>query len=198
METLTNFTLVRPSALQQEKYKNAEGVAPQFLMSAEGVDWYESHALFADNTIKIMYRADGVIESVVDKPVEDRGNILAVSMFFPLNMSVSEIDGSLPEGFETDSLTWCFDGESVYQDAELLAGYNRRRNSPTYQQLLSSAALEQQQLVTTALLAQSGAGDPLTPAEVNYLSALQAYISALKSVNLEISAPDWPSVPVAP
>lgn len=181
-ETLRVATEFQPYASSNSVY---QGLITEYV-SAEGFDW-QGAMMIINGQYFIKYSPDtGVINQIETDP----------TLICPENLSIAGIE-VLPDGACIDG-TWVFDGETVYQDAELLAGYNRRRNSPTYQQLLSSAALEQQQLVTTALLAQSGAGDPLTPAEVNYLSALQAYISALKSVNLEISAPDWPSVPVAP
>ncbi|OAT26730.1 phage tail fiber protein [Buttiauxella ferragutiae ATCC 51602] len=82
----------------------------QFLESEGGLDWYECQALFADDTIKIMYDQNGVIVSVVDAPVPERGNTYAVSMFFPLNMSVAEVE-SMPEGFKLGAFV--FDGENI-------------------------------------------------------------------------------------
>ncbi len=62
-----------------------------FLESEDGQDWYECQALFSDDTVKIMYDAQGVIRAVVDKPVPQRDNTYAVSMLWPVDMSVSEM-----------------------------------------------------------------------------------------------------------
>ena len=112
MQNIKNFVLVEPSEEQKEKFTNPEGVMPQFLCSEDGQDWYECQELFSDGTVKIMYDGNNVVRSVVDKPLPERGNILSVSAFFPLNMSVAEIEGQLPNGFNIGG-GWVFNGESV-------------------------------------------------------------------------------------
>lgn len=112
MQNIKNFTLAEPTDKQIEDFANPEGIAPQFLRSEDGQDWYECQALFHDDTIKLMYDSDGIIRSVVDAPIPTRENTYSVSMLFPLNMSVAEIEGPLPDGFNIGG-GWVFNGESV-------------------------------------------------------------------------------------
>lgn len=133
MKNIKNFQLVEATQAQLKAFENSEGDIPLFLKSESGFDWYECQKLFADDTIKIMYDKDDVIRSVVDAPVPQRGNTLAVSMFFPLDMSVAEIEGPLPDGFEIDSGSWKFDGVAVYRDEALVSerttAYNENRRN---------------------------------------------------------------------
>lgn len=142
MQHFRNFKLVQPTTAMLAKFIT-EGEElqeiPLFLMSDDGTDWYDAYPLFDDHTIKIMYDANGVIRSVVDAPVPQRGNIYAASMFFPEGMSVAEISGELPEGFEIDSATWVFDGESIYQVPEL-AKYSPETINQNKRQYLAGIA----------------------------------------------------------
>lgn len=62
-----------------------------FLASEDGQDWYDCQALFSDNTVKVMYDIGGIICALVNKPVPQRGDVYAVSMLWPVDMSVVEI-----------------------------------------------------------------------------------------------------------
>lgn len=127
MQNIKNFKLVattpQKTARLMSSLANTDfipDVTPLFLESEDGQDWYESQRKFSDHTVKIMYDQNGIIRSVVDYPVAQRGNTLAVSMFFPENMSVAEINTALPEGFELDSGKWVFDGVGVFHISEII------------------------------------------------------------------------------
>lgn len=113
MQVIKNIKAVVPTSEQLEAFANSDGVVPVFFQSEDKLDWYECHGLFSDETVKIMYDSDGIIRSVVDKPIPERGNIYAVSMFYPDGMSVAEVAlNEYPEGVTIDG-TWMFDGEKV-------------------------------------------------------------------------------------
>ncbi|AYN26406.1 hypothetical protein D8682_04965 [Buttiauxella sp. 3AFRM03] len=109
MQNIKNFKAVLPSVADAKKFGERVN-SIQFFLSEDGRDWYECQALFADDTIKIMYDQNGVIVAVVDKPVPSRGNTLAVSMFNPSGRSVAEVE-SLPEGFAVGQFV--FDGVNI-------------------------------------------------------------------------------------
>lgn len=91
-----------------------DGTVPIFLQSEDGRDWFECHELFSDETVKIMYDSKGIICSVVDERVPERGNIYAVSMFYPENMSVAEVAlCDYPEGVNIDGSWMYSDGKIV-------------------------------------------------------------------------------------
>lgn len=113
MQNIKNFKRVDPTEEQIHKYSTPDGALPVFFQSEDGRDWYECQDLFADDTIKIMYKSNGVIHSVVDAPVPERGNIYAVSMFYPENMSVAEISiNDYPVGVQIDG-KWMFENGKV-------------------------------------------------------------------------------------
>ncbi|HAG2519961.1 TPA: hypothetical protein G8V61_002653 [Salmonella enterica] len=92
MITLNNLTRYTPDV-------SISGVI--YLRDDKGNDWYESQSLFKEDTWKIVYDTDGVICSCSQD----------VSMLYPINMSVTEVE-KLPAKFEVD-LTWRFDGARV-------------------------------------------------------------------------------------
>lgn len=158
-----------------------------FLVSEDGQDWYESQALFADDTIKIMYDENNVIRSVVAEPVPARGNTLAVSMFFPENMSVAEIDGELPEGFDLSSGLWKFDGETVYRDDVMAEEKTLARNKAQRQYLASVAGGN-----ITALQSGTLPGDAALLVEwQNYLNDLRT----MTEVELSQEVAPFPAMP---
>lgn len=113
MQNIKNFKIVEPTSEQLKTYATADGAIPVFFQSEDGRDWYECQKLFSDNTIKIMYDNKGVITSVVDKPIPERGNTFAVSMFYPDGMSVAELPlTEYPEGVSIDG-TWMFSNGKV-------------------------------------------------------------------------------------
>ncbi len=113
MQNIKNFKIVDPTPEQLETYSTVDGAIPVFFQSEDGQDWYDCQKLFSDDTIKIMYDSKRIITSVVDKPIPERGNTYAVSMFYPDGMSVAELSLSdYPEGVSIDG-SWMFDEGEV-------------------------------------------------------------------------------------
>ncbi|MHA1067002.1 tail fiber assembly protein [Enterobacter ludwigii] len=111
MQNIKNFIRYSPGTEIAQAFTDSGGSVAEFLVSEDGIDWYECQEMFADDTVKIMYDADGIIRGLIDKPIPQRGNAYAVSMFFPDGMSVAEVAG-VPEGCSIDG-DWMFDGEKV-------------------------------------------------------------------------------------
>jgi hypothetical protein len=97
MQNIKDFKLATPTPQLLEKYGGQEFTLVEFLQSSDGQDWYECQRLFSDDTIKIMYDAQGIIRSLVAEPVPQRGNVLPVSMFWPVDCSVAEVS-AIPDG----------------------------------------------------------------------------------------------------
>lgn len=188
MQHIKNFRRVTPTAKQLKKYSNAEGDIPVFLRSDDGQDWYECQQDFADDTVKLMYDENGVIQAVVDKPVPGRGNTLAVSMLCPEDMSVAEVS-ELPEGFEIDSKSWKFGDDGVYQDVAVLTDATLRANSRHYSFLRREAVSE---LVMLQSCAEAGRGRPNDEARIQ---TLRTYLADLRDTDLTVAEPDWPALP---
>ncbi len=75
-----------------------------FLLSADGLDWYEAQKEFSENSLKIMFDSDGVICCAE----------MDVSRLWPINCSVAEIESkNLPDGFEVGAGKWIFDGKKI-------------------------------------------------------------------------------------
>lgn len=92
-QNIKNFRLI-DAPVNRDKTQAEINIGAYFLESDDGQDWYECQSLFSDDTAKIMYDHEGVIWGVVNKPVPQRGNTYSVSMLWPVNMSVAEIDAA--------------------------------------------------------------------------------------------------------
>lgn len=189
LQNIKGFTEYEPGPEQRAADLKTSGRQYRYLISEDGLDWYACQQLFNDQTVKVMYDASNLVRAVVAEPVPQRGNVYAVSMFFPLNMGVAEIGGSLPEGFELNSGTWVFDGESVYQDADLLAAYTRQLNIKGLWARQSKAAGYAFAIQSSAALGSPHDGDG------EKLLQLQQYADALRSVDLTQAEPAWPNIP---
>lgn len=188
MQNIKNFRLVNPTEAQLLAFANPVGERPLFLRSEDGQDWYECQSLFADNTIKIMYDSNGVIQSVVDRPVPERGNIYAVSMFFPDGLSVAEVE-ILPAGFELSSDTWVYDGTTVYQDQKILAD---KINSINTRELYRRLAL----VSSYVWMLQSCAAEGVSKiSDEDTITVLQKYTVLLRSTDLTQYPAAFPSIP---
>lgn len=188
MQNIKNFRVKQPDEKDIEKYGDA-AASIRFFESESGQDWYECQSLFADNTIKIMYDSDNVIRSVIDRPVPERGNIYAVSMFSPEGMSVAEIRGKLPDGFSINRGEWVFDGKKVVPRTrpkeELIAQAQQQKTK-----LLSEAASAIAPLQNALDLSMA------TDEELQQLKELKTYSVMLNRVDVN-AAPGirWPEVP---
>ncbi|MCA1920983.1 tail fiber assembly protein [Buttiauxella noackiae] len=151
-----------------------------FLQSNEGADWYRSQVYFNADTLKVAYRADGVIyDSDHD-----------VSRLVPVGLSVSEVLlENVPANYEQPTVQtvgkWRYvDGriEAVPEFNVVLA--ERQRNL-----LMKSATAR-----ITALVEAQEDGD-ITPEEETELTALRAYRTALR--RMDVTKPEWPENPLA-
>jgi hypothetical protein len=185
MQNIKNFRVKQPTEKDSEKYGDATA-GIRFFESEDGQDWYECQSLFADNTIKIMYDSENVIRSVIDKPVPERGNIYAVSMFSPEGMSVAEISEKLPEGFSIRRGEWVFDGKKVvprtWSKKELIAQAQKIKSA-----LLDEAA------DAIAPLQDAADTEMATAEELQQLREWKTYRVLLSRVDVS-AAPDvrWP------
>ncbi|MBJ3143640.1 tail fiber assembly protein, partial [Salmonella enterica subsp. enterica serovar Derby] len=113
-QNIKNFRLT-DAPVNRGKTQAEINIGAYFLESEDGQDWYECQSLFSDDTAKIMYDHEGVIWGVVNKPVPQRGNTYAVSMLWPVNMSVAEIDAAdCPDDCRGDG-TWLYQDGKVVQ-----------------------------------------------------------------------------------
>ncbi len=181
MQNIRNFQLVTPSSEMLRGYQNQEGKIPLFLQSEAGQDWYECQSLFDNNTVKIMYGPDGVIRSVVDAPIPARGNIYAVSMFWPVGMSVAEIAiDDYPTNCSIDG-TWKFDGEHVYQDTIIVDANTLAKNTTLRDKYALSATLAISAIQCSADVGNSRDND------ADNLLLLQQYIDQLRDADLTVT-----------
>ncbi|EEM3686347.1 tail fiber assembly protein [Salmonella enterica] len=112
-QDIKNFRLI-DAPVNRGKTQAEINIGAYFLESDDGQDWYECQSLFSDDTAKIMYDHEGVIWGVVNKPVPQRGNTYAVSMLWPVNMSVAEIDAAdCPDDCRGDG-TWLYQDGKVF------------------------------------------------------------------------------------
>ncbi|HHR4016946.1 TPA: tail fiber assembly protein, partial [Salmonella enterica] len=158
----------------------------------DGQDWYECQSLFSDDTAKIMYDPEGVIWGVVNKPVPQRGNTYAVSMLWPVNMSVAEIDAAdCPDDCRGD-------GSWLYRDGKVLpvpVDYQAKAET-TRQKLLDAANSAIADWRTELALGEISDDDKAS------LTKWMAYIRELKSLDLTgvsdeatFTAIRWPELP---
>lgn len=133
-QDIKNFRLI-DAPVNRSKTQAEINIGAYFLESDDGQDWYECQSLFSDDTAKIMYDHEGVIWGVVNKPVPQRGNTYSVSMLWPVNMSVAEIDAAdCPDDCRGD-------GSWLYRDGKVLpvpVDYQAKAET-TRQKLLNDA-----------------------------------------------------------
>ncbi|EDP8962147.1 tail fiber assembly protein, partial [Salmonella enterica subsp. enterica] len=133
-QDIKNFRLI-DAPVNRGKTQAEINIGAYFLESEDGQDWYECQSLFSDDTAKIMYDPEGVIWGVVNQPVPQRGNTYAVSMLWPVNMSVAEIDAAdCPDDCRGD-------GSWLYRDGKVLpvpVDYHAKAET-TRQKLLTDA-----------------------------------------------------------
>lgn len=154
-----------------------------FLVSEDGQEWYECQQLFSPDTAKIMYDADGVIWGVVNKPVSQRGDIYAVSMLWPVDMSVVEMDVDLcPDNCRGDG-KWCYIDNCIKEIPVDYIGIAESKKS----QLLAEAENIIQLLKRAVRLGMA------TDKERTRLEAWERY-SVLVS-RVDTAKPEWPQKP---
>lgn len=188
MKDIKNFRKVEPSAELLRKYGLTGDGEVFFLESEDGQDWYECQQSFADDTVKIMYDASGIVVSAVVDPVGQREGTRPVSMFWPDGFSVAEV-AAVPDGFESDGKSWKFlNGEvvrRVYTADELIAQAQAKKASLLDEASAAIAPLERAVKYGVA-----------TDAEKSKLEEWERYSIELSRVDVS-KAPDieWPEKP---
>ncbi|EDC3955023.1 tail fiber assembly protein, partial [Salmonella enterica subsp. enterica serovar Chester] len=172
-QDIKNFRLI-DAPVNRGKTQAEINIGAYFLESEDGQDWYECQSLFSDDTAKIMYDPEGVIWGVVNQPVPQRGNTYAVSMLWPVNMSVAEIDAAdCPDDCRGD-------GSWLYRDGKVLpvpVDYQAKAET-TRQKLLDAANSTIADWRTELALGEIGDDDK------DSLTKWMAYIRALKTLDL--------------
>lgn len=192
MQNIKDFKIVESTPELLAEFNNNTSVL--FLQSESGLNWYAAQKLFSDDTVKIQYDSTGIIRAVVDAPVLQRGNVYAVSMLWPLNMSVAEIAvADYPSGVTLDG-TWKFaeETQSIYQDANIVAANTLAANTAQFNALLracTDAAFPLQAAITLGVA---------TAEQQTALAELQQYAVDLTNpaiVDLTASSVSWPTPP---
>lgn len=190
-QDIKNFRLI-DAPVNRSKTQAEINIGAYFLESEDGQDWYECQSLFSDDTAKIMYDPEGVIWGVVNQPVPQRGNTYAVSMLWPVNMSVAEIDAAdCPDDCRGD-------GSWLYRDGKVLpvpVDYQAKAET-TRQKLLDAANSAIADWRTELALGEISDDDKAS------LTKWMAYIRELKSLDLTgvsdeatFTAIRWPALP---
>lgn len=190
-QNIKNFRLI-DAPVNRGKTQSEINIGAYFLESEDGQDWYECQSLFSDDTAKIMYDPEGVIWGVVNQPVPQRGNTYAVSMLWPVNMSVAEIDAAdCPDDCRGD-------GSWLYRDGKVLpvpVDYQAKAET-TRQKLLDAANSAIADWRTELALGEISDDDKAS------LTKWMAYIRALKALDFTgvsdeatFTAIRWPALP---
>ncbi|EBS5543486.1 tail fiber assembly protein [Salmonella enterica subsp. enterica serovar Plymouth] len=184
-QNIKNFRLI-DAPVNRGKTQSEINIGAFFLESEDGQDWYQCQSLFSDDTAKIMYDPEGVIWGVVNKPVPQRGNTYAVSMLWPVNMSVAEIDAAdCPDDCRGDGM-W------LYQDGKVV----QRAYSP--EELRKKAEAEKVRCLAEAEsaiapLARAVKLKIATDEELKRMEAWELYSVMVNRV--DTLNPDWPDKP---
>ncbi|EAR4688858.1 tail fiber assembly protein [Salmonella enterica] len=190
-QNIKNFRLI-DAPVNRDKTQAEINIGAYFLESDDGQDWYECQSLFSDDTAKIMYDPEGIIWGVVNNPVPQRGNTYAVSMLWPVNMSVAETDvADCPEDCRGD-------GSWLYRDGKVL---------PVPVDYQAKAEVARQKLLNDANSTIADWRTELALGEISddnkaSLTKWMSYIKALKALDLTdvsdeatFTAIRWPALP---
>lgn len=185
MQHIKNFRIV-DAPVHRLPLQSELDIGVIFLASEDGQDWYECQALFSDNTVKVMYDAEGIISALVNKPVPQRGDVYAVSMLWPVDMSVVEMAvDDCPADCQADG-TWRYtDGRIEKIPVDNIAVAENKKS-----QLMADAN------AAIAPLERAVKLEMATDEEVERLNEWERYSVLLSRVNPE-DAPDivWPEKP---
>jgi hypothetical protein len=185
MQHIKNFRIV-DAPVHRLPLQSEIDIGVIFLASEDGQDWYECQALFSDNTVKVMYDAEGIICALVNKPVPQRGDVYAVSMLWPVDMSVVEMAiDDCPADCQADG-TWRYtDGRIEKIPVDNIAVAENKKS-----QLMADAN------AAIAPLERAVKLEMATDEEVERLNAWERYSVLLSRVKPE-DAPDivWTEKP---
>lgn len=190
-QNIKNFRLT-DAPVNRGKTQAEINIGAYFLKSDDGQDWYECQSLFSDDTAKIMYDHEGVIWGVVNKPVPQRGNTYAVSMLWPVNMSVAEIDAAdCPDDCRGD-------GSWLYRDGKVLpvpVDYQAKAET-TRQKLLNdadNAIKDWRTELTLGIISDENKAALILP--MNYINVLKSLDLTGVSDEATFTAIRWPALP---
>ncbi|EAB9748390.1 tail fiber assembly protein [Salmonella enterica subsp. salamae] len=188
---IKNFRLI-DAPVNRGKTQAEINIGAYFLESDDGQDWYECQSLFSDDTAKIMYDHEGVIWGVVNKPVPQRGNTYSVSMLWPVNMSVAEIDAAdCPDDCRGD-------GSWLYRDGKVLpvpVDYQAKAET-TRQKLLNdadNAIKDWRTELTLGIISDENKATLIM--WMNYINVLKSLDLTGVSDEATFTAIRWPSLP---
>ncbi|EBR0846460.1 tail fiber assembly protein [Salmonella enterica] len=190
-QDIKNFRLI-DAPVNRDKTQSEINIGAYFLESDDGQDWYECQSLFSDDTAKIMYDSEGVIWGVVNKPVPQRGNTYAVSMLWPVNMSVAEIDAAdCPDDCRGD-------GSWLYRDGKVLpvpVDYQAKAET-TRQKLLNdadNAIKDWRTELTLGIISDENKATLIM--WMNYINVLKSLDLTGVSDEATFTAIRWPALP---
>ncbi|EBE3755479.1 tail fiber assembly protein [Salmonella enterica] len=190
-QNIKNFRLI-DAPVNRDKTQAEINIGAYFLESDDGQDWYECQSLFSDDTAKIMYDHEGVIWGVVNKPVPQRGNAYSVSMLWPVNMSVAEIDAAdCPDDCRGD-------GSWLYRDGRVLpvpVDYQAKAET-TRQKLLNdadNAIKDWRTELTLGIISDENKAALIL--WMNYINALKSLELTDVSDEATFTAIRWPLLP---
>ncbi|EKN5345748.1 tail fiber assembly protein [Salmonella enterica] len=190
-QNMKNFRLI-DDPVSRGKTQAEINIGAYFLKSEDGQDWYECQSLFSDDTAKIMYDHEGVIWGVVNKPVPQRGNTYAVSMLWPVNMSVAEIDAAdCPDDCRGD-------GSWLYRDGKVLpvpVDYQAKAET-TRQKLLNdadNAIKDWRTELTLGIISDENKATLIM--WMNYINVLKSLDLTGVSDEATFTAIRWPALP---
>ncbi len=190
-QDIKNFRLI-DAPVNRDKTQTEINIGAYFLESDDGQDWYECQSLFSDDTAKIMYDHEGVIWGVVNKPVPQRGNTYSVSMLWPVNMSVAEIDAAdCPDDCRGD-------GSWLYRDGKVLpvpVDYQAKAET-TRQKLLNdadNAIKDWRTELTLGIISDENKATLIM--WMNYINVLKSLDLTGVSDEATFTAIRWPALP---
>lgn len=202
MQHIKNFRLAAPQPFQLLRYPGINAFEYNFYISEDGQDWYQCQEKFRDDTVKIAYDSDGVIVSLVDRPVPERGFTFAISKLNPRDASVVEIElKDFPEGVKDNGEWFYINGiiihipKSEQKQSEVVApktnsvvSSTEKTNKDIYIELLQEAM---QMLVIFQCAVNENKGD--SEYEVCMIGKLQKYILQLVETDLQTNPVKWPT-----
>ncbi|EAW0674744.1 TPA: tail fiber assembly protein [Salmonella enterica subsp. enterica serovar Welikade] len=190
-QNIKNFRLT-DAPVNRGKTQAEINIGAYFLESEDGQDWYECQSLFSDDTAKIMYDHEGVIWGVINKPVLQRGNTYSVSMLWPVNMSVAEIDAAdCPDDCRGD-------GSWLYRDGKVLpvpVDYQAKAET-TRQKLLNdadNAIKDWRTELTLGIISDENKATLIM--WMNYINVLKSLDLTGVSDEATFTAIRWPALP---
>ncbi|EEL0284930.1 tail fiber assembly protein [Salmonella enterica] len=190
-QDIKNFRLI-DAPVNRDKTQSEINIGAYFLESDDGQDWYECQSLFSDDTAKIMYDPEGIIWGVVNNPVPQRGNTYAVSMLWPVNMSVAEIDAAdCPDDCRGD-------GSWLYRDGKVLpvpVDYQAKAET-TRQKLLNdadNAIKDWRTELTLGIISDENKATLIL--WMNYINVLKSLDLTGVSDEATFTAIRWPALP---